>query len=284
MENDNRSTVYQKTIAHSFRVSGRGLHSGLQTTVYLNPAEENKGIFFRVVQGKKQLLIPALVEYACPSSRSTSLSRCGFRVSTVEHLLAACWLADLDNLEVIVEGEEIPGGNGRVSFWLELLIENGFTIQSAPREEILLPEWLVAKNRESFLFAFPAIEFRAWYFLDVIDRSHFAQIIGISEKDGLEEMAKARTFAFDWEIPQILQENIGQGVRDQALILGNLGESAFSQMSGEAAYHKLADLVGDLMLVGVRVRGAFFGWRSGHSLNREMARLIYRLRGIEDGN
>ena len=94
-----------------------------------------------------------------------------------------------------------------------------------------------------------------------------------SESDDFGKLLCARTFAFSWEVEEILEKGWGQGVREAAFVLDGEGRSSIPlRFPEEAAGHKILDMMGDLMLIGKRVKGHFIGIRSGHTLNREMVK------------
>ncbi len=266
------SVVLQRTLASPCTVEGIGLHSGKSVKVTLLPASENSGIFFRV--GKT--IIPATIQHVEDTPRCTTLKKGEKQISTIEHFLAACWGSKIDNLEVEVEGEELPGGDGSSIFWFNIFREAGFQVQSSPREYLVLENSIKIGENHHYLFAFPDDEFRAWYFLDGGESYHFSQAMEFSESDNsFSKLLSARTFAFSWEVKEILRRGWGKGVREKAFILDEKGESSVPlRFPGEAAGHKILDLIGDLMLAGKRIKGYFIGIRSGHILNREMVRMM----------
>ncbi|HXL01651.1 MAG TPA: UDP-3-O-acyl-N-acetylglucosamine deacetylase [Candidatus Atribacteria bacterium] len=265
------SVVLQRTLASSCTVEGVGLHSGKPVRVTLFPASENSGIFFRA----GETIIPAAIQYVEVTPRCTTLKKGKKQISTVEHFLAACWGSEIDNLEAVVEGEELPGGDGSSIFWFNVFRKVGFQIQSSPRKYLIVKENIKVGENRHYLFAFPDEEFRVWYFLDGGENGHFSQALEFSENDDSDKLLSARTFAFSREVAEILQKGWGKGIREKAFILNEEGESSIPlRFPGEAAGHKILDLMGDLMLTGKRVKGCFIGIRSGHALNREMVKRI----------
>jgi len=130
---------------------------------------------------------------------------------------------------------------------------------------------------KSGLFAFPSDAIRVFYLLDGTRAGSFLQGAQFGEGEDFFLLARARTFAFEWEVKNILETNLGLGVRNEALILDAAGKSNRPLRDPqEAALHKILDFLGDLMLLGYRVRGEFVGIRSGHRLNQEMVELLRR--------
>ncbi|HAX97447.1 MAG TPA: hypothetical protein DCY12_00755 [Candidatus Atribacteria bacterium] len=272
------SSKKQKTISRSFSIVGKGLHSGRDTRVEVHPAEVDDGIIFQVFQNQKDGIIPAYYNHLHSGNRNSTLTKDGISLSTIEHFLAAAWVADVDNLLVKVEGEELPAGEGSCSFWIENFNRVGIQEQKHNRAYYQILEILEVGNHGRYLFALPSDVFKVTYFLDYFFGSTFALCMTFSENEGVFcQIAKARTFAFQDEVQHIIQTGLGKGVRESALILDEKGQSDKKfNIEGEPAYHKIIDLIGDLMLIGRRVVGHFIGIRSGHSMNHQMVKLIAR--------
>lgn len=270
------SSKKQKTISRSFSIIGKGLHYGRDARVEVHPAEVDQGIMFQVFQNKNDIIIPAHFNHLHYGNRNSTLTKEGVSLSTVEHFLAATWGADIDNLLVKVEGGELPAGEGNCLFWIDNFNRVGYEEQKLNRAYYQIEEILEVSNSGRYLFALPSNVFKITYFLDYFFGSTFALCMTFSEDETeFFQIAQARTFAFQDEIQHIIQTGLGKGVKDSALILDKKGQSDKRlNIEGEPAYHKIIDLIGDLMLVGHRIVGHFIGIRSGHSMNHQMVRLI----------
>lgn len=269
-------SVFQCTIERPVVVEGQGLHSGKSTRTVLRPAGVNQGIFFRVLYKGREKIIPARIPYAAAGCRSSVLQNGEAVVATVEHFLGACWGAGVDNLEVIVDGEELPAGDGSALHWLKALEHAGVKTQGAYRKIFAVGQVFHVGQGASHLFAFPAKSLVLTYVLDCTAKGEFLQGLTFQEGEAKEVILGARTFAFSWEEEELKKNNLGMGVREEAVLLDPLGLGNRSFRSPcEACAHKILDLLGDLMLLGVRVQGGFFGFRSGHALNQEMVRILW---------
>ncbi len=266
---------FQKTICQPFEVQGRGLHGGREVRVKVFPASANQGIVFKVFSSSGKAVIPASLRWLSPFPRSTSLAKGEVELRTVEHFLAACYLMGIDNLEVLVWGDELPAGDTSSLFWIEEFNKADVVPQEVPSPFWRVSSFLQVGDGESYILAFPSEKMQVFYFLDAVEHSHFAQVATFSEEDPFLELAASRTFTFHFELPYLTKSGLGKGARDWAIIFGPDGyPSSPLRSPKEPALHKILDFLGDLFLLRVRVRGCFFAVRSGHRLNRELARLL----------
>ena len=98
----------QKTIKQQVSLSGVGLHTGEKATVTFKPADENHGYVFRRVDLDQKPTIKADCDLVVDTSRGTTLEQNGARVHTTEHLLAAAYGLEIDNLMIEIDGPEVP--------------------------------------------------------------------------------------------------------------------------------------------------------------------------------
>lgn len=269
--------VWQRTVAAPVTLEGRGLHTGERVLMTILPSGEDTGIVFRVVQNSRETQIPARIEYAVLGPRSTALAKEDVVLHTVEHFLAACWGWGITNIEVWVEGTELPGGDGSALIFCEAFARAGMVTQNKPCLTFPIRHVIRVGDTERGLFAFPADNVQVFYLLDATPRGTFFRGVQFREGDDFARLAQARTFAFEWEISDILKGGLGLGIRDEALVFDRWGQSNHPLRDPqEAACHKILDLLGDLMLLGLRVQGGFLGIRSGHKLNQQMVELLQR--------
>ena len=115
----------QKTIAKSFTLSGTGLHSGQPVSLIFSPAPADHGIIF-IKEGKK---IPATIASVKNTKRGTSL----FGIATTEHLLAAIYGLEIDNLKIEIKGDELPALDGSALPYIEAFEATGLTVLAAKK-------------------------------------------------------------------------------------------------------------------------------------------------------
>lgn len=296
-------TENQKTINHPIQFSGKGLHKGLNVTMTVNPAEENFGIQFKRIDLEEKPLVPALADYVVDTSRSTTIARGEAKISTIEHLMAALWSCGVDNALIEIDAPEVPIMDGSAKCYVEEIQRIGLKEQNAPLVYYSIPEKCEyeAENKDVKITVFPDDHFSANVNIDfsssVVGRQ-FAALNSVEE--AAEKIAPCRTFVFLHEIEPLINKNLIKGgdvnnaivivekpidpeQKKRLSILFNREISVDQKgylnnvelrHENEIARHKLLDLLGDLFLIGVRIKGKVFATRPGHAANTEFAKII----------
>jgi UDP-3-O-[3-hydroxymyristoyl] N-acetylglucosamine deacetylase len=154
--------MQQRTIRKPVAIDGIGLHSGKPTRVVLSPAPPDTGVVFHV--GSE--VIPGAVESVIDSRFATTVGKNGVRIQTVEHLMAATSGLGIDNLDVRVEGAEIPAADGSAKPFVTLLASAGRTEQGAKRRKVVVPYTIRVGTDTRWLVIVPAEKLRISYTLD----------------------------------------------------------------------------------------------------------------------
>ncbi len=294
----------QKTLKDEIKLSGKGLHTGLNVSVVLKPAAENHGFKFQRTDMENLPVIRAVAENVTETSRGTTLIEKNARVSTIEHLMAALNGMDLDNVLIEVNGPEIPILDGSSKPYVEEITKVGIEEQEADRD------YFVVKKTMSFRDEENGIEINVYpydgFCIDVLI-DYKSKILGNqyaslkSLKDFASEVAPSRTFVFLREVEFLYQNNLIKGGDLQNAIV--IMERAVEQkeldrladlfhmpkvkakpegilnnidlrFANEPARHKLLDMVGDLALAGKKIKGKIVANKPGHWANTELAKLI----------
>ena len=274
--------MYQKTIRKPVSVSGIGLHSGKPVGVTLAPAPPHSGIVFRVVGHPDP--IPAAPESVVDSHYATTVGRNGTRIQTVEHLLAAASGLGIDNLDVTVDGSEIPAADGSAKPFVAVLTTAGRTVQSAPRRRIVIPHPIRVGTGGRWIQIVPSEVFRISYTLD-----HDHPAIGTlalscvpTERMFVEDFAPARTYGFLKDLGQLRRNGLARGGSlENAVVLGQHGVLNGLRFRDEFVRHKILDLIGDLALLGRPMVGHIIARNAGHDLNFKLVLEIQRALGLE---
>ena len=299
-------TDKQQTLGAVATYSGKGLHTGATVNLTIRPAAENHGIKFCRTDLDGSPVIDAVADHVSQTSRSTLLKKGDATVSTVEHLMAALWGCGVDNALIEVDGGEVPIADGPAMPWVELIAKAGAVEQNATRQYYEITEKTTLKldnGRE--IVAYPDEEFSVVVNVDfgskVVGKQYATFAVTEGGEDFATAVAPSRTFVFLHEIEPLIQNNmIKGGDLDNAIVIveqpvdaakaaqigklfGREGVSADRQgylnnlelhFDNEIARHKLLDLLGDLALVGMRLKGRIFATRPGHQANTEFAKLL----------
>ena len=294
----------QKTLAASFSLSGKGLHTGLDIQITFNPAPENHGYKIKRVDMEGQPVIDALAENVTQTQRGTVLSKGGVQVSTIEHAMAALYAYGIDNCLIEVNAPEFPILDGSSRFYTEKIEEVGMVEQGAPKDYYIVKHKIEVKDEETgaSLVILPDDKFSVNVLISFnspILSNQFATLDDLS--DFSKEIAASRTFVFVREVEMLLQNNLIKGgdldnaivIYDQKIPQDSLDKLADMLQiphkniqdlgyinnkplvfDNEPARHKLIDVIGDLALIGKPIRGRVIATRPGHKINNQLARMI----------
>ena len=273
----------QKTIAKSAVVKGRGLFGGEQTTLTINPADPDTGIVFVRVDLPDKVRIPARISGVAARPQRTALQNGTVAVETVEHCLGALAGMEIDNAELTIDGSELPNIDGSCDAYTQAIIEAGTAEQDRPRQMYVITEPVVAQDGEGLLYALPenADELNIIYDLNYSDAAIGRQLMRYQAAcdNFVRDISPARTFLTEGQAAEAQKAGIGAhlSARD-VLILGADGPIDNElRFADECVRHKIADLLGDMMLLGRPIRGRLVAYRSGHRCNHLMVRKLTRL-------
>jgi UDP-3-O-[3-hydroxymyristoyl] N-acetylglucosamine deacetylase/3-hydroxyacyl-[acyl-carrier-protein] dehydratase len=273
-------------------------------TVTFNPAPVNHGIKFCRVDIEGRPVVDAIADYVVDTARGTTIQHQGVRLATIEHTLAAVSGMGIDNILIEVDSEEMPIMDGSARIFVEALENAGIQAQEADRVYFEIRSTLSYSDpkRKSELILVPEDTFRLSVMIDFETRVLGTQYASISHiEDFKDEISKCRTFVFLHELEYLINNNLIKGgdvsnaivFVDRLLSdteLNNLArhfnkpqvtvmkEGILNNLElhyhNEPARHKLLDVIGDLALVGVPLKGHIIATRPGHSVNTSFAKLI----------
>jgi len=256
----------------SISFSGRGVTSRQNVTVEIEPADQGSGITFELRADGKQVLVPARAEFVVNTLRNVVLGASGVRLCIVEHFLAAATLWGLDDLNVRVDGMEMPLGDGSALFWIELFKQAGWERRTVePSLELMEP--IIVKKGDRMLMALPDERFPLSYHMDWDHPLIGKRWQRWDPKVDALEIASARTFGS-------LKEHQLLGLTDEVVTLTETGFTQPLRFDDEPVRHKLLDLIGDLRLSGVNpmaFKASFVSIKAGHELDVELARRLAQI-------
>ncbi len=265
----------QKTLKHSCRFRGVGLHSGLHATLVLEPAGEHHGIRFVRGDLAGATPVPATIDHVADTRLFTSIACGAWRVDTVEHLLAAFCGCGIDNVEVVVHGPEVPILDGSAWPFVEAFDAVGVAELGAKRRYYRLRTSLSVRRGDSYVTATPS---RGSTWACTIQFDH--PLIGTRHREvGLESfrdtVARARTFGVVDDVKAMRKRGLARGGSlENALVMGEGGwlNPWMVRYEDEPVRHKLLDMMGDTMLLGARLEARIEAFRPGHALTRSLIR------------
>lgn len=304
----------QNTIQKDVTLEGVGLHTGNQVTLTFKPAPVNHGFAFKRVDLEGQPTIEAKAEYVVDTQRGTNMEKNGVFINTSEHVLAAAVGLNIDNLLIEINASEPPIMDGSSKYFIEALEKAGIEEQDAEAYEYVVKDIISYKDEEtgSEIILMPADEYQITTMVDFgtkILGTQNATLDTIS--DFKKEISSARTFSFLHEIETLLENNlIKGGDLNNAIVYVDkeLSESTMEKLkkafnkenisikpngildnlelhwANEAARHKLLDVVGDLALVGSRIRGKVIANKPGHKVNTMFAKKLAKHIKLEKRN
>jgi UDP-3-O-[3-hydroxymyristoyl] N-acetylglucosamine deacetylase len=265
----------QRTLAGSVKLFGRGLHGGGECRVVIHPADAGSGIVF----WDAAQTIRGVVANVVDTSRGTTLGVNGTRVRTVEHIMAALRGRGIDNALVEVFGSEMPALDGSALPYVEAMDAVGLVEQDTPRETVRLREPIVVQQNGSFIAAVPAKGLRITYVMNYDHPMIGAQsaTYELREEDFGHKIAPARTFVLYEEVAKLLDNDLARGGSfENAIVVWRDRMSSELRFPDELARHKVMDLVGDLALIGGLLQAEVVAVKSGHALNVEFAKEVFR--------
>ncbi len=297
----------QRTIQKAVSICGQGLHTGVETTVTFKPAPAGYGVCFvrTDLEGKQK--IPACATNITDTNRGTRLESNGAIAQTTEHALAAVSALQIDNLIIEIDNAELPILDGSSTPFIQAL-ESAEVIEQQALRRFFKPNKNIhfrLDETDSEFILEPADDFKVTVLVD-----YETEVLGTSSaqmehlSDFKTDFAPARTFCFLHELEQLVANNLIKGgdlnnaivlvereiSEEETRKLGELfgKEKVEVQKQGilnnldlrfdnEPARHKLLDVVGDLSLLGMPIKGHLTVKKPGHTANAAFARKLLQL-------
>ncbi len=304
MEN---KSVLQNTIAKQITLEGVGLHTGKNVVLTFKPAPANTGYVFKRTDIKGQPTVEADVQYVNDTQRGTNLIKNDVKIHTSEHVLSALVGLEIDNCLIELSAPEPPIMDGSSKFFVEAILSAGKIELSDLRDEYIVKEVIHYRDEESGseMTLIPWDNYQVTTMVDFGTKVLGTQNATLEHlNDYVDQIASSRTFSFLHELEMLLENGLIQGgdlnnaivYVDKSLsdeTMDNL-KRAFNKTKitvqpngildnlslhypNEAARHKLLDVIGDLALVGKRIRGKVIARKPGHKVNVDFARKLSKI-------
>ncbi|MCB0568634.1 MAG: bifunctional UDP-3-O-[3-hydroxymyristoyl] N-acetylglucosamine deacetylase/3-hydroxyacyl-ACP dehydratase [Phaeodactylibacter sp.] len=294
----------QQTINDPVSVRGVGLHTGKEVTITFKPAPVNHGYKFQRIDMEGQPVLNADVSRVSSTQRGTTIKSGQAEVNTIEHALSALSGLGIDNILMELDGPEVPILDGSAGPFVAALQQAGLVEQEEEREYFVVEEPIFFKDEKSGaeLLALPHDGFELVSMIDFNSNvlgQQYAHFNGST--DYAREIAPCRTFVFLHEVEFLFEQNlIKGGDLDNAIVIVDrkvsqdeldrlakkLGKPSVKvdhegilntinlYFKNEPARHKLLDVIGDVALLGHRIKGKIVATKPGHKANVEFTKLL----------
>ncbi len=272
---------FQHTLSEPVSLEGIGLHTGKKSKIKVVPADNDQGIVFKRTDLKDHNLVKAKFNNVTSAKLCTTLeNNYGVKVSTVEHLLAALYVCEVDNATIEIDSEEVPIMDGSAKDFIESFERVGVKKLSKKRKYIKIIDKFVLEDGERRISLEPAdnssfeVSFQLNYENKIIGKQK--NIVNF-QSDELEDVMHARTFCLYEDIEKIKKLGLAKGGSlDNAIVVDKdkiLNEGGLRN-NKEFVNHKILDLAGDFLLLGLRVIGRVKCYQGGHELTNMFLRKL----------
>ena len=269
----------QQTLKRPVRYSGIALHTGVRAHVTLNPAPANAGVVIRRTDLAGAPPVRAHASQVIDVMRATTIANGPARVHTVEHVLAALHALGVDNAAIDMDGPEPPIADGSSAPYVALIQEAGLVAQDAPRRYFEVKEPIFIERGESKMVLLPDPQYRisctVKYNATILDTQYLS--LTVTPETFARDLSLARTFCLYEEIAPLMSKGlIRGGSLDNAVVMkdGAIISKDGLRYNDEFVRHKMLDIVGDLSLIGCRLRAQVIAIKPGHPLNVTMAQAL----------
>ena len=299
----------QRTIQKRVSFSGTGLHTGNKTTIIFKPAEVDTGICFKRTDIEGNPIIPADIDHVIDNYRDTTIGIDNIHIRQVEHVLAAIYGLEIDNILIELDSNEPPVGDGSALPFVNILQKSGFQEQDSPKDYLEIEETVTFsdKTKGIDMVVFPSDELRITFMVDYQNPAlgtQYTSMYSLTD-EFVSEFAPARTFCFLNEVEDLYDKGLIQGGNlDNAIVIVDrqLSKEELSKLAqkfgvkeevalgtngilggkelryyNESVRHKVLDLIGDLALLGVPLKAHVMAARSGHATHVELVKKIRQI-------
>ena len=275
------SELNQKTIKQDISFKGVGLHSGLEASLILKPAEPNTGIVFKRTDLKENnIIVPNLFNVSSAIFCTTISNESGVSISTIEHLMGALYGLGIDNVLVEINNQEVPILDGSAILFVEAISKVGIKSSDAPIKVIKILKKIEFIDGKKTISIEPSkisldIDFELKYENDFIGTQR--NLINVFESD-LTDIYNSRTFCLFEDVEKLREMGLAKGGSlDNAMVVKDnklLNEKGLRNKK-EFVNHKILDCMGDLYLTGYKIIGKITCSQGGHKLTNQLLRKVF---------
>jgi UDP-3-O-[3-hydroxymyristoyl] N-acetylglucosamine deacetylase/3-hydroxyacyl-[acyl-carrier-protein] dehydratase len=269
----------QRTLAHEVSIKGNALHTGNSVTLTLKPAAAGQGILFRRTDLAGSPELRPRVDQVTDLVRATTIQVGHAKIQTVEHVLSAISGCGIDNVIVEMDGSEPPIMDGSARPFVNLILQGEPVEQGADREYFALDAPVSVTRGNSSIIALPCDSLKISC-TSADDRGIHTQHLSlvIDPEVYQSQIAAARTFTIYEDIEELIKlGKIRGGSLDCAVVIK--GDAIISKeplrFKDEFVRHKILDIIGDLMLLGLPLKAHIVATRPGHAINAELTKVLF---------
>ena len=276
----------RKTIKNTVEISGIGLHKGEEIKLALksNGQESNEqGIIFkRVDVADKNNIVKVDYRNLFDLERGTNIrNEDDVKVHTIEHFLSALSVTGITDILVEISGNELPILDGSSAGFVEKLLEAEIVELESEIEPVVIKEPVIFSDEKAgkYVIALPYDNFKISYTIDFNHsflKSQYFEI-EVNLENYMENIARCRTFAFDYEIDFLKKNNLALGGSlENAVVVGADGplNPEGLRYPDEFVRHKILDIVGDLYVLGRPLQAHIIAIKAGHYVNSRLTEMI----------
>ena len=275
----------RKTIKNSVEILGIGLHKGEEIKLTLKPSENNdeRGIIFkRIDVSDKNNIIKVDYRNLFDLERGTNIrNEDDVKVHTIEHFLSSLSITGVTDILVEISGNELPILDGSSAGFVEKLLEAGIVELNEEIEPVVITEPVIFSDEKAgkYVMALPYDGFKISYTIDFNHsflKSQYYEL-EVNLENYMENIAKCRTFAFDYEIDFLKKNNLALGGSlENAVVVGAEGplNPEGLRYPDEFVRHKILDIIGDLYVLGMPIKAHIIAIKAGHYVNSRLTEMI----------
>ena len=275
----------RKTIKNSVEILGIGLHKGEEIKLTLKPSENNdeRGIIFkRIDVSDKNNIIKVDYRNLFDLERGTNIrNEDDVKVHTIEHFLSSLSITGVTDILVEISGNELPILDGSSAGFVEKLLEAGIVELNEEIEPVVITEPVIFSDEKAgkYVMALPYDGFKISYTIDFNHsflKSQYYEL-EVNLENYVENIAKCRTFAFDYEIDFLKKNNLALGGSlENAVVVGANGplNPEGLRYPDEFVRHKILDIIGDLYVLGMPIKAHIIAIKAGHYVNSRLTEMI----------
>jgi UDP-3-O-[3-hydroxymyristoyl] N-acetylglucosamine deacetylase len=275
------SLLNQKTLNKPISFSGIGLHSGKVVNLKINPSEPDSGIIFRRIDlNNNNLIYPNFANVSNTSLNTTISNENGIKVSTIEHLMGALFIAGIDNALIEIDNEEVPILDGSAKEFINKILNSELKISKNPIRIIKVNKKIEFNDGDKRISIEPSklsldIDFELKYKNQVIGNQRNKVNV---YADDLKDILNSRTFCLYEDIELIKKKGLAKGGSlENAIVVKDdkvLNDNGLRN-SKEFVNHKILDCIGDLYTSGYRIIGSIKCSQGGHYLTNKILKILF---------